>query len=106
MGTPPLIYCPLPDVASRAWKTNWSLLLDRNIGKAILIGVPLLVFVFYTITVNKYPKAIPLQASLDQILPLSAQVNAGVVDVETLRAEYRDTGKIDESELKDQEWQR
>jgi len=63
--------------------------LDRNIGKAILIGVPVLVFVFYTMTVNKYPKAIPLQASLDQILPLSAKVNAGVVDVETLRAEYR-----------------
>ena len=40
-------------------------------------------------TVNKYPKAIPLQASLDQILPLSAKVNAGVVDIETLRAEYR-----------------
>jgi methane/ammonia monooxygenase subunit B len=63
--------------------------LDKNIGKAILIGVPVLVFAFYTMTVNKYPKAIPLQASLDQILPLSAQVNAGVVDVETLRAEYR-----------------
>lgn len=63
--------------------------LDRNIGKALIIGVPVLVFVFYTITVNKYPKAIPLQASLDQILPLSAQVNAGVVDVETVRAEYR-----------------
>jgi methane/ammonia monooxygenase subunit B len=63
--------------------------LDRNIGKAILIGVPLLVFVFYTMTVNKYPKAIPLQASLDQIPPLSTQVNAGVVDVETMRAEYR-----------------
>jgi methane/ammonia monooxygenase subunit B len=26
---------------------------------------------------------------LDQILPLSAKVNAGVVDVETVRAEYR-----------------
>jgi methane/ammonia monooxygenase subunit B len=63
--------------------------LDRNIGKAIIIGVPVLVFVFYTMTVNKYPKAIPLQASLDQILPLSAQVNAGVVDVETVRTEYR-----------------
>jgi methane/ammonia monooxygenase subunit B len=63
--------------------------LDRNIGKAILIGVPVLVFVFYTMTVNKYPKAIPLQTSLDQILPLSAKVNAGVVEVETLRAEYR-----------------
>jgi methane/ammonia monooxygenase subunit B len=63
--------------------------LDRNIGKAILIGVPVLVFVFYNITVNKYPKAIPLQTSLDQILPLSAKVNAGIVEVETLRAEYR-----------------
>lgn len=63
--------------------------LDRNIGKAILVGVPVLAFAFYTITVNKYPKAIPLQTSLDQILPLSAQVNAGVVDVETVRAEYR-----------------
>lgn len=63
--------------------------LDRTMGKAILIGVPVLVLVFYNMTVNKYPKAIPLQASLDQILPLSAQVNAGVVDVETIRAEYR-----------------
>jgi methane/ammonia monooxygenase subunit B len=63
--------------------------LDRNIGKAILVVVPVLVFAFYTMTVNKYPKAIPLQTSLDQILPLSAKVNAGVVDVETLRAEYR-----------------
>lgn len=63
--------------------------LDRNIGKVILVGVPVLVFAFYTMTVNKYPKAIPLQTSLDQILPLSAKVNAGVVDVETLRAEYR-----------------
>ena len=63
--------------------------LDKKIGKAILIGVPILVFVFYTMTVNTYPKAIPLQASLDQILPLSAKVNAGVVDVETVRAEYR-----------------
>ncbi len=63
--------------------------LDRNIGKAILVGVPLLVFVFYTMTVNEYPKAIPLQASLDQILPLSAKVNAGVVEVDTVRAEYR-----------------
>ncbi len=61
---------------------------DKHIGKAILIGVPLLVLAFYTMTVNNYPKAIPLRASLDQILPLSAQVNAGVVDVETVRAEY------------------
>ena len=63
--------------------------LDKHIAKAILVGVPVLVFAFYTMTVNQYPKAIPLQASLDQILPLSAKVNAGVVDIETLRAEYR-----------------
>lgn len=63
--------------------------LDKNIGKAIIVGVPVLVFAFYTMTVNQYPKAIPLQTSLDQILPLSAKVNAGVVEVETLRSEYR-----------------
>lgn len=62
---------------------------DRLIAKTLLIGVPLLVFASYSMTVSNYPKAIPLQASLDQILPLSAQVNAGVVDVETVRAEYR-----------------
>ena len=63
--------------------------LDRTIGKAILVSVPLLVFAFYTMTVNKYPNTIPLQAALDQIPPLSTQVNTGVVVVETLRAEYR-----------------
>jgi methane/ammonia monooxygenase subunit B len=63
--------------------------LDRNIGKVMLVGIPLLVFIFYTMTVNKYPKAIPLQTSLDQILPLSAKVNAGIVEVETLRSEYQ-----------------
>ena len=62
---------------------------DRLIGKAILIGVPVLVLAANMMTVNQYPNTIPLQASLDQILPLSAQVNAGVVDVETLKAEYR-----------------
>ena len=63
--------------------------LDKHIAKAILVGVPVLVFVFYNMTANQYPKAIPLQTSLDQILPLSAKVNAGVVEVETLRSEYR-----------------
>jgi methane/ammonia monooxygenase subunit B len=62
---------------------------DKLIGKAILIGVPLFVLAANWMTINQYPKAIPLQASLDQILPLSAQVNAGVVDVDTLKAEYR-----------------
>lgn len=63
--------------------------MDRHIGKAILVGIPVLVYAFYTMTANQYPKTIPLQASLDQILPLSAKVNAGVVDVETVRAEFR-----------------
>jgi len=62
---------------------------DKLIGKVILIGVPLLVLGANWMTINQYPKAIPLQASLDQILPLSAQVNAGVVEVDTLKAEYR-----------------
>lgn len=62
---------------------------DKHIGKAILIGVPLFVLGANWMTISEYPKAIPLQASLDQILPLSAQVNAGVVDVDTLKAEYR-----------------
>jgi len=63
--------------------------LDKHIAKAILVGVPVLVVAFYNMTANQYPKAIPLQTSLDQILPLSAKVNAGVVEVETLRTEYR-----------------
>lgn len=62
---------------------------DKHIGKAILIGVPLFVLAANWMTINQHPKAIPLQASLDQILPLSARVNAGVVDVDTLKAEYR-----------------
>lgn len=62
---------------------------DRLIGKAMIIGVPVLVLAANAMTTNQYPNTIPLQASLDQILPLSAQVNAGVVDVETLKAEYR-----------------
>ncbi|EGW22254.1 bacterial ammonia monooxygenase, subunit AmoB [Methylobacter tundripaludum] len=62
---------------------------DRLIAKAMLVGVPLLVLAVNAMTISEYPNAIPLQASLDQILPLSAQVNAGVVDVETLKAEYR-----------------
>lgn len=62
---------------------------DRLIAKGILVGVPLLVLAINAMTISQYPNTIPLQASLDQILPLSAQVNAGVVDVETLKAEYR-----------------
>jgi methane/ammonia monooxygenase subunit B len=62
---------------------------DRLIAKVILVGVPVLVLTANAMTINNYPNTIPLQASLDQILPLSAQVNAGVVDVETLKAEYQ-----------------
>ncbi|MGZ8903001.1 MAG: bacterial ammonia monooxygenase, subunit AmoB [Methylobacter sp.] len=62
---------------------------DRLIAKAVLVGVPLIVLAVYAMTISQYPNTIPLQASLDQILPLPAQVNAGVVDVETLKAEYR-----------------
>lgn len=62
--------------------------MDKHIGKALLVGVPVLVYAFYTMTANQFPKTIPLQTALDQILPLSAKVNTGVVDVETIRAEY------------------
>jgi methane/ammonia monooxygenase subunit B len=53
-----------------------------------LVGVPILVLVLNAVTVNRYPDAIPLQAGLDQILPLPAQVNAWIVNVDTLKAEY------------------
>lgn len=61
---------------------------DRLIGKGLMIGVPLLVYACYAMTTHEYPNTIPLQASLDQILPLPAKVNAGIVNVETLKAEY------------------
>ncbi len=62
---------------------------DRKIAKIALVAVPVLVLAFNAMTISEYPNAIPLQAALDQILPLPAQVNAGVVNVETLKAEYR-----------------
>lgn len=61
---------------------------DKLIAKLMLVGVPVLVLVLNEITANRYPDAIPLQAGLDQILPLPAQVNAGTVNVDTLKAEY------------------
>lgn len=61
---------------------------DKWIAKLVLVGVPVLVLVLNTVTANRYPDAIPLQAGLDQILPLPAQVNAGTVNVDTLKAEY------------------
>lgn len=62
---------------------------DKLIAKGIMVGVPLLVLAINAVTIREYPNTIPLQASLDQILPTPAQVNAGVVDVDTLKAEYR-----------------
>jgi methane/ammonia monooxygenase subunit B len=62
---------------------------DKLIAKGILVGVPLLVLGINAMTIKEYPNTIPLQASLDQILPTPAQVNAGVVNVDTLKAEYR-----------------
>ncbi len=61
---------------------------DKLIAKMLLIGVPVLVLTFNTITNNLYPNAIPLQASLDRVLPLSAQVNAGTVNVDLMKVEY------------------
>lgn len=61
---------------------------DRLLAKAILVGVPVLVLVLNEVAANRYADAIPLQAGLDQILPLPAKVNAGTVNVETLKAEY------------------
>jgi methane/ammonia monooxygenase subunit B len=61
---------------------------DKLIAKGVLVGVPVLVLVLNAVTANSYPDAIPLQAGLDQILPLPAQVNAGTVNVDTLKAEY------------------
>jgi len=61
---------------------------DKLIAKLILVGVPVLVLVLNEMTANRHPDAIPLQAGLDQILPLPAQVNAGTVNVDTLKAEY------------------
>ncbi|MDT4289678.1 bacterial ammonia monooxygenase, subunit AmoB [Methylomonas sp. MO1] len=61
---------------------------DKTIAKAVLVCVPVLVLALNAVTANQYPDAIPLQAGLDRILPLPAQVNAGMVNVDTLKAEY------------------
>lgn len=61
---------------------------DKLIAKAVLVGVPVLVLAFNAMETSRYPDAIPLQAGLDQILPLPAQVNAGTVNVDALKAEY------------------
>lgn len=61
---------------------------DKLIAKVVLVGIPVLVLALNAVTSQRYPDAIPLQAGLDQILPLPAQVNAGTVNVDTLKAEY------------------
>jgi len=61
---------------------------DKTIAKAVLVGIPVLVLVINSVTNSRYPDTIPLQAGLDRILPLPAQVNAGTVNVDTLKAEY------------------
>lgn len=61
---------------------------DRLIAKVVLVAVPVAVLAINAVTTNRYPNAIPLQAALDRILPLSAQVNAGQVDAEAVKAEY------------------
>jgi methane/ammonia monooxygenase subunit B len=61
---------------------------DRLIAKVMLVAVPVAVLAINAVTINRYPNAIPLQAALDRILPLSAQVNAGQVDAEAVKAEY------------------
>jgi methane/ammonia monooxygenase subunit B len=61
---------------------------DRLIAKVVLVAVPVAVLAINAVTVNRYPNAIPLQASLDRILPLPALVNAGQVDAEAVKAEY------------------
>jgi methane/ammonia monooxygenase subunit B len=62
--------------------------LDRIIGKAILVIVPLFVFGAYAMTESQYPHAIPLQAALDQTEPLTPLVNSGALQVKMRRTEY------------------
>lgn len=61
---------------------------DRLIAKVVLVAVPVAVLAINAVTTNRYPNAIPLQAALDRILPLSAQVNSGQIDAEAVKAEY------------------
>ncbi len=62
---------------------------DKLIAKSAMVAVPVMVLAFNAMANNDLPNTIPLQASLDQILPLPAKVNAGIVNVDTLKAEYR-----------------
>ena len=53
----------------------------------MLAGVPLFVFGAQAMTDRQYPRAIPLQAGMDQIEPLPAAVN-GLVKMKVHRAEF------------------
>lgn len=61
---------------------------DKLIAKVVLVAVPVLVLGLNSVAAGRYPDAVPLQAGLDRILPLPAKVNAGTVNVDTLKAEY------------------
>ncbi len=62
---------------------------DKNVAKMILVGVAVVVLVGYLQAQSKHPNAIPLQAARDQIEPLQAKVNNGVVDVKVKSAAYQ-----------------
>jgi methane/ammonia monooxygenase subunit B len=62
--------------------------LDRRVGAAILISVPLIVLAGSLMTDRQYRYTIPLQAAMDQIDPLPPAVDAGIVKVKIQRAEY------------------
>ena len=61
--------------------------LDKKIAVLMLAGVPLFVFGAQAMADRQYPRAIPLQAGMDQIEPLPAAVN-GSVKVKVQRAEF------------------
>ncbi|HVP20911.1 MAG TPA: bacterial ammonia monooxygenase, subunit AmoB [Anaerolineaceae bacterium] len=67
--------------------------LDKTIAKAILVVVPMFVLGAYAMTDSQYPNAIPLQAALDQIEPLTPEVNNGLVQVKVKRSEYHVPGR-------------
>jgi len=59
---------------------------DKNLAKAILVVVPVIVLSGYFMANNQYPETIPLQASLDLIPPLSEQPS--LVNAKVKRATY------------------
>lgn len=59
---------------------------DKNLAKAILVVIPVIVLSGYFMANNQYPETIPLQASLDLIPPLPEQPS--LVNVKVKRATY------------------